>query len=372
MEQIGEILRRLRMERGFTQTEVAAAISVTSQAVSKWENGTGLPDVSQLVPLADFFGVTADCILGRRDNAAEEEIRGFLSSYDDVVCHARYLSESQHITVKEAFDSILDNARKMLRKYPNDFRLMINICQIIFFAPKEGGFDDTPYAFELYGELTDLGEKILEHCADQKIRNDAVWFLAVTYPYQNRYDKIKALAENAPPMHGCREALLCDAAEYGTEEHRKYNEEYLHHCMKHIHFALWSWYYRKNCSPEERLAPADMEWKIYHAYYDRRDFDGWRAGTLFENRLYAARAYLVLNNAAAAESAIQEGFNLLTSVIADESASYTSTAMTMIDEKITWHRNDGCPNWVREMAQEFKKDTGLDITDRLEAVLTDA
>ena len=44
MEQIGEILRRLRTKRGFTQTEVASAISVTSQAVSKWENGSGCPD----------------------------------------------------------------------------------------------------------------------------------------------------------------------------------------------------------------------------------------------------------------------------------------------------------------------------------------
>ena len=104
MEQIGTILRNLRTERGFTQTEVAAAISVTSQAVSKWENGSGMPDVSQLVPLADFFGVTVDCILGRRDNAAEEEITEFLGKFDDIVYYGRNLAKEQEISVEEAFD----------------------------------------------------------------------------------------------------------------------------------------------------------------------------------------------------------------------------------------------------------------------------
>lgn len=39
METIAGILRTLRTERGYTQTEVAAALNLTSQAVSKWENG---------------------------------------------------------------------------------------------------------------------------------------------------------------------------------------------------------------------------------------------------------------------------------------------------------------------------------------------
>ena len=48
----------LRNLRGFTQEELAEQIGVTSQAVSKWENNTGLPDISQVVPLANFFGVS--------------------------------------------------------------------------------------------------------------------------------------------------------------------------------------------------------------------------------------------------------------------------------------------------------------------------
>ncbi|MBQ8368966.1 MAG: helix-turn-helix transcriptional regulator [Clostridia bacterium] len=368
MEQIGSILKRLRTERGFTQTEVAAAISVTSQAVSKWENGSGMPDVSQLVPLADFFGVTVDCILGRRDNAAEEEIAEYIAKFDDIVCFGRDLAKEQGISVEEAFDILIEEARKMCRKYPGNYRLMAHLSWVLYFAPKEGGYDGNQKACELYGELVDLEERILAECPDSKLRNDAVIIMVWTYPYLNRYDRIKALAEQSMPMHGCREALLCDAAEHGTEEHRKYNEEYLHHCIKHIHYALWGWYFRKDCPPEECLALADMEWKIYHAYHDRGDFDKWETGHLFENRLYAARAYLAMNNEAAADRAIQDGLDLLAAVMPDEAEVYTSTAMTRVDRRVPWHRYPE-PDWVRDMAKSFTKDTGVDITDRIEGVL---
>ena len=58
MSKLGTILRDLRLERGFTQAEVGEGIGVSPQAVSKWENENGLPDVTQLIPLADYFGVT--------------------------------------------------------------------------------------------------------------------------------------------------------------------------------------------------------------------------------------------------------------------------------------------------------------------------
>ena len=42
---IGQNIRQLRKEREMTQDELAAEIGVTPQAISKWENDTGLPDI---------------------------------------------------------------------------------------------------------------------------------------------------------------------------------------------------------------------------------------------------------------------------------------------------------------------------------------
>jgi len=67
---IGQRLREYRIQNHMTQEKVADAIGISSQAVSKWENGTTLPDISVIVPLAILFHVTTDAILGnteRRD-----------------------------------------------------------------------------------------------------------------------------------------------------------------------------------------------------------------------------------------------------------------------------------------------------------------
>ena len=61
---IGENIKIMRRKCGFTQEELATRLSVTPQAISKWENGNGTPDISQLVPLAQIFGITTDSLLG--------------------------------------------------------------------------------------------------------------------------------------------------------------------------------------------------------------------------------------------------------------------------------------------------------------------
>ena len=54
----GTLLRRLRLERGWTQRQAAELLGVSAQAVSKWERGQGCPDVGMLPRLAKIFGVS--------------------------------------------------------------------------------------------------------------------------------------------------------------------------------------------------------------------------------------------------------------------------------------------------------------------------
>jgi len=56
--EIGILLARLRAERNMTQREVAERLSVSPQAVSKWERGKGCPDISLLPVLSRTFGVS--------------------------------------------------------------------------------------------------------------------------------------------------------------------------------------------------------------------------------------------------------------------------------------------------------------------------
>ena len=52
-ERFGTFLNELRRERGMTQKELSQHLYVSDKAVSKWERGLSLPDVTLLLPLAD-------------------------------------------------------------------------------------------------------------------------------------------------------------------------------------------------------------------------------------------------------------------------------------------------------------------------------
>ncbi len=57
---IGMKIRALRKQRNITQRDLAKTLCVTSQAISKWENGKNMPDISILPVVARIFGVSMD------------------------------------------------------------------------------------------------------------------------------------------------------------------------------------------------------------------------------------------------------------------------------------------------------------------------
>lgn len=60
---IGKFIAELRKEKDLTQKELANKIGVTDRAVSKWENGRGMPDVSLLRKISEIFDITVNELL---------------------------------------------------------------------------------------------------------------------------------------------------------------------------------------------------------------------------------------------------------------------------------------------------------------------
>ena len=54
----GAVIKRLRENKNLTQSDLAKMIGVSSKAVSKWETGKGLPDISLIEPLSTALGVS--------------------------------------------------------------------------------------------------------------------------------------------------------------------------------------------------------------------------------------------------------------------------------------------------------------------------
>lgn len=68
MADLSDNFKRVRIERGLTQKQVANGIGVTEQAYQRYEYGRVVPSALVLISLADFFDVSLDYLVGRSDD----------------------------------------------------------------------------------------------------------------------------------------------------------------------------------------------------------------------------------------------------------------------------------------------------------------
>ena len=68
-EKIGKFILKLRREKNMTQQELADRIGVTDRAISKWENGKNLPDITTLKEICKDSNTSIDSLLlGKKNN----------------------------------------------------------------------------------------------------------------------------------------------------------------------------------------------------------------------------------------------------------------------------------------------------------------
>ena len=73
-KEIGKFIQEERKNSGMTQEELAAKVYVTSKAVSKWENGRGLPNIDGMIRLAELFNISVNELLMAKRMNTEEKI----------------------------------------------------------------------------------------------------------------------------------------------------------------------------------------------------------------------------------------------------------------------------------------------------------
>lgn len=154
---IGENIKRLRKSKNITQEQLAEVVNLSVTAISKWERGETYPDITMLYPLAYFFKVSVDELLGYDEAKLTAEIEAILSQY---------------------FELIYDNpkeARKLIEKayhdYPNNYKIMD--C---YMWNKAGDMaDNNPTTLLAHkDEFLDICEKLIAGCTDDCIRLN-VW-----------------------------------------------------------------------------------------------------------------------------------------------------------------------------------------------------
>lgn len=101
-------LRKLRLEKGISQMQLANAVWVTQQSINKYENHNIEPDIATLIKLADFFETSVDYLVGHTEiDRIIEPVEPFDLNSDEAALIENYrrLSPKQKKAVASMVDS---------------------------------------------------------------------------------------------------------------------------------------------------------------------------------------------------------------------------------------------------------------------------
>ncbi len=200
---IGAKLKELRHKKDLTQEQLAEYLNVSVSAVSQWESEKTYPDITMLIPLANFFDVTVDELLGREPDKEKD-----ISSYYE---RAKTLSNEGKVWEEVSL------WREAVQKYPNDYNCLRMLAYALNATYYCGGDDEKVQ--KNAQEAINICERILRDCTDSNIRHSAISILVYTYsnarfPFANE-EKAVHYALMAPDICSCKELLLEHA--YFTE-----------------------------------------------------------------------------------------------------------------------------------------------------------
>ena len=191
---IGNTIKHLRKEKDITQEELADILGVSYQSVSRWETGVCYPDMELLPVIADFFGVTADRLLGVHEKIEQKKIEQYLLRFQEAISKGK------------VYDCIAI-AREGVAEYPNNFALLNKLMYALFVAgDDDGNIPEWKENMEKYdAEITALGERIMKYCPDQDIRLEATARLAFNHCEMGRKEIGRSIYEFLPSAKFCKE-----------------------------------------------------------------------------------------------------------------------------------------------------------------------
>ena len=106
---VGRIISQKRKEHNMTQMQLADALGVTFQAVSNWERGNSMPDISKLPELAELFGCSIEELLGGGASAGNVEK---LAKGEGQGLSLGEIAEVAPVLTPEVLDEAVESARR--------------------------------------------------------------------------------------------------------------------------------------------------------------------------------------------------------------------------------------------------------------------
>ena len=201
---IGEKIKDLRKMTGRKQEDLATALGVTPQAISRWETNGGQPDIGMIPSIANYFHITIDELFGYNNDRDR-----IIQEYNDKA--QRLLNNDDDMT------ECIVLLRRGLEEFPDrvDFKMKL-ACALNMQGCKKNG--DVPNIF--WEEAAKLYEELLAY--DQS----SIIPLLSIYSMLGKHERAEKKASEQPDLEFCKQVLLGNLGSIGSIRDDKKAEQY--------------------------------------------------------------------------------------------------------------------------------------------------
>lgn len=202
---IGSNIKRLRKEKNLTQEQLAELVGVSFQAISKWENNIGYPDITLLPALSSVLDVSIDTIMGVDRSQAE---------VDRLLLEIGETSKSGRL--REAYEM----GKEALCRFPSNDLLLFAVSS---FATGLIATADEEEKGRLIDEIRTMTNRILAYSQSDELKTRARWTLCQTYTHAKDKKSAAEVGLWLPDITACRQYLLASCLE--GEEKKQFMEK---------------------------------------------------------------------------------------------------------------------------------------------------
>jgi len=235
---IGEKIKLLRQRDGRKQEDLANALGVSPQAVSRWEANGGYPDLGLIPAIANYFNITIDELFGYSKDR-EEKLKSILAKAEDAINAQGDMAEC------------VEMLRAAAEEFPSEPQVLIKLGYALSmhgwkqFGARSYTTDGSDYAHEdteynsknvYWQEEMRIFEKVLTMDIPPEDRDAITLMSVITYAKMGENDKAKALALKQNSLVMSREILLPHAT--AAEERDKYQGEAIIALLTELHHVI--------------------------------------------------------------------------------------------------------------------------------------
>ena len=248
---LGEKIKSLRKRDGRRQDDLAAALGVTNQAVSRWEQNKGYPDIEMIPAIANYFHVSIDELFGY-DNDRETRLSAYLDEFQRMR-EIKIDGEEFNTTFEEQEEFL----RRALSEFPNEWQLQMRLAWVLESKAVKSTAEERK---TILTEAEELLEQARESTSNARWRDSITKSIANNCKMLGDAEKIQQLAAESAPVDISREVLRTYTPDAAKKE--RYFAEAILALLHELTWAVdWNW--TGDDDPEAFIALAEFYKKLF-------------------------------------------------------------------------------------------------------------